>query len=121
MLKVAIHSHHPLLHGLYILHPLLLILLVTLIQLHLPPIGLLELSLHRFIQCIDLTTDVLCISLNSPNFRHRVWRIYFSVRGPHTINPHFVVVVNCLGLYFVITNRWASMSAPVLLLRSGLG
>ena len=59
LLEVAIHGHHPLLHGLYLLHPLLFIPLVVLIQLHVPPVSLLELPLPKFIQCMDLVTDVL--------------------------------------------------------------
>ena len=37
---------YPLLHGLYLLHPLLLLPFVPLIQLYVPPINLLKLLLH---------------------------------------------------------------------------
>ena len=66
LLEVAVHGHHPLLHGLYLLHSLLLIPLVALIQLHVPPIGLLELPLHQFIQCMNLMIDGLRIGPDRP-------------------------------------------------------
>ena len=46
LLEVAIHDCHPLLHGLYLLCPLLLIPFGVLIQLHIPPVGLFKLPLH---------------------------------------------------------------------------
>ena len=45
LLVKAVQSRYPLLHGLYLLRPLLLISLVALIQLYVLPIGLIELPL----------------------------------------------------------------------------
>ena len=116
MLKVAIHGHYPLLHGLYLLHLLLLVLLVLLIQLHVPPIHLLKLLLHWFIQCMHPIMDVLHIDPCRPSSRHINWRIWLVVGSPNTINPPIIVAANRLGPYLIITNRWASRSALVLLL-----
>ena len=49
LLKVCVYSCHLLLHGLQLLVTLLLFLLVLLLQLHIPPVGLLELPLHLFV------------------------------------------------------------------------
>ena len=79
--------------------------------------SLLELLLHWFIQCMDLTIDVLCND-------HKAWRIWHTVRGPHLINPPLVASAVRLGPYLIIANRWASRSDPfplLQLLRSGFG
>ena len=43
---LVVHGRYLPLHGLYLRHPLLLIPLVALIQLHVPPVNLLKLPLH---------------------------------------------------------------------------
>ena len=123
LLEVTVHGRHPLLHKLYLLRPLFLIPLVALIQLYVPPVGLLELPLHRFIQCINMITDVLRIGPSKPSFRYRAWRIWPPIRGPHPVYMPLVAATNSLGPYLIVTNRWAGRSAPIpllQLLRSGL-
>ena len=124
LLEIAAHDCHPLLYRLYMLHPLLLILLMLRLRLHIPPVGLLKLSLHWFIQCMHPITDVLHIGPNRPSSRHKDWRIWPAINGSHTVNLPLVVVANYLDPYLVVTNRWASRNAPVpllQLLQSGLG
>ena len=117
LLEVAVHHHHPLFHGLYLLWPLHLITLVLLIQLHVPPVDLLELPLHRFIQCMDPIMDVILISHRKPSSKHRTWIIWLAVRSSHTVNAPLVVAAYRLGPYLIVANRWASRSAPIPLLR----
>ena len=106
----------PLLHRRHLLPPFLLLFLVSLMQLYIPPICLLELLLHWFIQCMHLIMDVLHISPSRPSSRHRGWRIWLAVGSPHTIDPTVVMTANHLGPYLVVTDRWAVRSALILLL-----
>ena len=71
LLKVAVHGRH----FLHLLRPLLLNPFVLLIQLHVPLLDLLELPLHRFVQCIDLIMDVLHVGTSRPSSKHRAWRV----------------------------------------------
>ena len=107
LLEVAVYDYQPLLHGLHLLHPLFLILLVPLLQPHVPPVGLLELPLHWFIQCIHLITDVLYVGPSRPNSRHKLLRIWPAINSSHIVNLPLIAAANCLGPYLVITNRWA--------------
>ena len=107
LLEVTVHVRHPLLYGLYLLHPLLLILITALIQLHIPPVGLLELPLHWRIKCMDLITDGLCIGSSRPNSRSRAWRIWPAVGGTHPVNPPLVVAADRLGRCLIVVNKWA--------------
>ena len=102
LLDLVVHNHYSVLHGLYVLHPLLLLLLMLLIQLHVPPIRLIELLPHWFIQCMHPITNIHHIGPSKPSFTHRRWRIRHAIGNPHIINPTLVAIANHLGPYLIV-------------------
>ena len=112
LLVEAVQSRHLLFYGLYLLHPLLFIFLVVLIQLYVPPVGLLKLLMRWLIQCMDLIMDELQISPDKPSSKYRAWRIWPTVRDPHPLNPPLVAVADRLNPYLIVANKCANRSAP---------
>ena len=71
---------------------------------------------HWFVQYMHSILDILLINPSRPSSRHRGWRVWPNVGGPHTINPTLVATANNLGPYLIATDMWAVKSASILLL-----